>query len=108
MYFLSHDDIVKAAASAVEAVTGLSLSDLASSSRTEERVFARMSFASLCREQYMTIASIARILCRSQSTVSHSLSCYADTLAYCPRFRRKDEAIGRLFRRSIGLLRNEF
>ncbi|MCC8037302.1 MAG: hypothetical protein LIP02_04090 [Bacteroidales bacterium] len=70
----TRQDIFDRAFRAVEAVTGLSRTDLTDPRRDERAAHARRLFANLCRGERVTYDPIAEALNRTRATVIKSLT----------------------------------
>lgn len=81
---------------AIYQVTGLTLKDYASTSRTRNVFFARMLFVHFCHENGFRMTQIASFVQRDHSTIAYVINKYPDEYTYNFQFRELANKVRRI------------
>lgn len=82
--------VVPYAIRAVQATTGVTIEQIASQSRKQDVVFARMIFAKLC-SPFMRNVEIGEVINRARVSILHSLNTVENDMKYIPILKKKYE-----------------
>lgn len=101
---IKHNTRVQRIQEAIHEVMGLRFEDYTTKSRLRTFYFARIIFVNHCRKcENMTLAEIARLVCRDHTTLHHYINNFKDEIRYNPEFRELSERVDKIMNKSASL-----